>query len=125
MPALALNLSKHRPRLALRALGVVWLSLTLGLPSYASDSRDHERARAAVQAGQVLPLGAVLERLERSYPGQVLEVELEQDEGVWIYEVKLLTPSGQLVKLKLDARSATVLSSKSRPSKSGGQRMER
>ncbi len=123
MLELALNPSKRRQ--ALRALGVAWISLTLGLPGYASDHHDHERARAAVQAGQVLPLGTVLERLERSYPGQVLEVELEQDNGLWIYEVKLLTSGGQLVKLKLDARNAAVLSSKSRPNQSGGRRVER
>lgn len=80
----------------------------------AQGSSDHDRARDAVQAGQVLPLKTVLERLEREHPGQVLEVELERDDGRWIYEVKLLQPGGQRVKLKLDARTAELIQRKDR-----------
>lgn len=108
----------NRPlRLAVPTLAAVLLTGALGLPAWASDHRDHERARQAVQAGQVLPLRTVLERLEREHPGQVLEIELEQDDGLWIYEVKLLQAGGQLLKLKLDARTAALLGSKSRPAK--------
>ena len=86
---------------------------SLGLqPAWSGSKDDHNRARQAVQAGQVLPLRSVLERLEREHPGQVMEVELEQEEGRWIYEVKLLQPQGELVKLKLDARTAVLLPAK-------------
>jgi hypothetical protein len=86
---------------------------SLGLqPAWSGSKDDHNRARQAVQAGQVLPLRSVLERLEREHPGQVMEVELEQEEGRWIYEVKLLQPQGQLVKLKLDARTAALMPAK-------------
>lgn len=115
-------LSVSRPlRLAVPTLAAVLLTGALGLPARASDHRDHERARQAVQAGQVLPLRTVLERLAREHPGQVLEVELEQDDGLWIYEVKVLQAGGQLVKLKLDARTAALLGSKSRPARSAEQ----
>ncbi len=39
---------------------------------------DHDRARQALEAGEVLPLRTILDRVEREYPGQVLEVELER-----------------------------------------------
>ena len=45
---------------------------------------------------------------------QVLELELEREDGRWIYEVKLLQADGQLLKLDLDARTAEVLSVKRR-----------
>jgi uncharacterized membrane protein YkoI len=80
----------------------------------ASSDSDHDRARDAVQAGQVLPLKTVLERLEREHPGQVLEVELERDDGRWVYEVKLLQAGGRLVKLALDAGSGEVLKRRER-----------
>lgn len=116
MPHTAPTPHLHRPRRTASAkLAAALLLGALGWPAWASD-RDHERARQAVQDGQVLPLRTVLERLEREQPGQVLEVELEQDDGVWIYEVKLLRTGGQLVKLKLDARTAALLESKARPS---------
>ncbi|MBA4326889.1 MAG: peptidase [Polaromonas sp.] len=99
-----------------RPVGLRLLALLVGglalLPAWSDSKDDHNRARQALQAGQVLPLGKVLERLERDHPGQVMEVELEQEEGRWIYEVKLLQPQGQLVKLKLDARTAALLSAK-------------
>jgi uncharacterized membrane protein YkoI len=87
---------------------------TSGATAWARGGDDHERARQAVQAGQVLPLRTVLERLEREHPGQVLEVELERDGAQWVYEIKLLQPDGRLLKLLLDARTADVLRSKSR-----------
>lgn len=70
---------------------------------------DHEQARKAVQAGQVLPLPTVLERLQRSHPGQVLDLQLEREDGRWIYEIKLLQSDGQLLKVELDAATAQVL----------------
>lgn len=92
----------------------VWcLAAALAWPLAHADS-DHDRARDAVQAGQVLPLKTVLDRLEREHPGQVLEVELERDDGRWIYEVKLLQAGGRLVKLELDAASGEVLKRRER-----------
>lgn len=94
--------------------GLVGVGLGLALPATQARGQDddHERARAAVRAGEVLPLSEVLERLQRSHPGQVLELELEREDGHWIYEVKLLQADGQLLKLDLDARTAQVLSVK-------------
>lgn len=83
--------------------------LLVGTPALADRDRDHDQARAAVQAGKVLPLKTLLARIERDHPGQVLEVELEQERERWIYEIKLLQPDGKLVKLELDAATAQVL----------------
>ena len=90
------------------------LAMSLSMPAHASDDRDHDRARAAVTSGQVLPLRKVLEALERQQvPGQpapqVLEVELEERRGRWHYEIKLLQPDGRLSKVRLDARTGEPL----------------
>ena len=100
-----------------RGVAAAWVVSVFALaasPAWASGKDDHERARQAVQAGQVMPLPVVLEHLQREMPGQVLEVELEQKQNGWIYEIKLLTPAGQLTKVKLDARTAEVLRIKPR-----------
>ncbi len=96
------------------ACALLWITALATTGAWADS--DHDRARDAVQAGQVLPLKTVLERLEREHPGQVLEVELELDDGRWIYEVKLLQSGGRLVKLELDARSGEVLKRRDRGS---------
>lgn len=92
---------------------VICLAAVLVWPLAHADS-DQDRARAAVQAGQVLPLKTVLERLERDHPGQVLEVELESEDDRWVYEVRLLQASGRLVKLEIDATSGAVLQRRDR-----------
>lgn len=85
------------------------LIVAAALPGHAGDSADHDRARRALEAGEILPLKTVLERLARDTPGQVMEVELERRGERWIYEIKLLRPGGSLVKLKVDARDAAVI----------------
>ena len=96
--------------LAKLLVGVAGMLLTF---AWASPSDyDHDRAERAVQAGQVMPLQNVLQKLQTDYPGQVLEVELEHDDDRWIYEIKLLQAGGQLRKLKLNAQTGEVLKNK-------------
>ncbi|WP_220634452.1 PepSY domain-containing protein [Georgfuchsia toluolica] len=85
--------------------------------SYAADNADHDRARQAVEAGDVLPLRTILERVEREYPGQVMEVELDREMGEWVYEIKLLRKGGTLMKLKIHARDGTILGFKEKHDK--------
>lgn len=89
------------------------LCLTMSPAALADGERDHDRARAALRAGEVLPLGEILVRVARQQPGQVLDVELEREQGRWIYELKLLQGSGALVKLEVDALDGRVLRRKS------------
>ncbi len=104
-----------------RALASLVILMALLMPgmrvSHAADNADHDRARQAVEAGEVLPLRSILERVEREYPGQVMEVELDREKGEWVYEVKLLRKGGALMKLKLLARDGTILGFKEKPGK--------
>lgn len=90
------------------ALGLI-LSVALIPTSHADDVSDHDRARQALEAGEILPLKTVLEKVDRDTPGQVMEVELERHKERWVYEIKLLRPGGSLVKLKVDARDGTIM----------------
>lgn len=108
-PAPGRGRPRARPALLTSVLTAVWLGVLAPSGAWASDEPDHERARSAVQAGEVLPLPSLLERLRRTHPGQVLELELERDDARWVYEVKLLQADGQLVKLELDALTGQVL----------------
>ena len=85
------------------------LSAVLALPSHAADSGDHDRARKALEAGEILPLKTVLEMVGRESPGQVMEVELERKGERWVYEIKLLRPGGSLVKLLVGASDGTII----------------
>jgi len=112
-------------RAGLTSMLTVMLPCALALPSaWAGDERDHERARSAVQMGEVLPLPTLLEKLQRTHPGKVLELELERDDGRWIYEVKLLQTNGQLLKLELDAGTGQLLQVKRKQDRSRDRKVE-
>ena len=100
----------------LRVLLGALLWACLGTASLADE--DHDRARKALEAGEVLPLRTILERVERDHPGQVVDVDLEKEHRGeiqrWVYEIKLVRPGGALVKLKINARDGTLLSEKTR-----------
>lgn len=87
--------------------------LMLAIPdARADDRRDHERARAALAAGEIRPLAELLAEVERRYVGRVIETELEREGGRWVYEFKLLPPSGRVVELRLDAATGALLRSR-------------
>ncbi len=65
--------------------------------------RDEQRALAAVQAGRALPLAGLLVRLEALLPGHAIDVELDDDDGVLVYEITWLLPDRRVLKLALDA----------------------
>lgn len=79
---------------------------------FASDNKDHDRARQALESGEILALRTILEKIEPAYAGQILEVELERKDDRWIYEVKMLQKDGLVIKLKVNAQDASVLSEK-------------
>ncbi len=85
----------------------VLLACAAGAPAGAQN--DQQRARAAVQAGQARPLQDILPQLRRGYPGRVLDAELDQAGGRWVYRIKLLTDDGKVLELIVDARSGEVL----------------
>jgi uncharacterized membrane protein YkoI len=54
-------------------------------------------------------LSEILAIVRRVEPGEVIEVELEQDHGRLAYEIEVLTPRGRVRKVTLDARTGAVL----------------
>lgn len=73
----------------------------------AHDGKDQDRARRAVQQGTMLPLRDIIARAQADLAGEVVEAELEEERGVPVYELKVLTRAGRLVKVYYDARTGT------------------
>lgn len=76
------------------------------------DFSDHDRARAALQAGEVRPLRVVLDLVERQFTGQMVEAELEEHKTRWVYEITMLAPDGSMMKLFYDAASLDLVHAK-------------
>lgn len=75
----------------------------------ASDRRDHDRARAAVAAGQRMPLSEILRQIEARFGGRVLEIELEHEDDGPVYEIELLDDNGRVLELDVDAATGAIL----------------
>ncbi len=71
---------------------------------------DHDRAREALERGEALPLAEVLARVRPELGGEVVGVDFERERGGrWIYEFKVIGPTGRLVEVHVDAATARVL----------------
>lgn len=86
--------------------GVSPLLLAAGIA--AADS-DHDTARGLREAGEIMPLETILERVRAVHPGHVLEVELEAEHGRRIYEIEILDQRGIVWEMKLDAATGERL----------------
>ena len=81
-------------------VGCVW-------PAIADD--DHERARELLREGRILPLSEVVAGVLAKVPGELMEVEFENEEGVHVYELKLLRPDGRVQEVEADAATGKIL----------------
>lgn len=70
---------------------------------------DHDRAREALARGEILPLSRILAVVEQEVGGRIVEIELDRDDGRYVYEVEAVSPDGRLVELSIDAATGAVL----------------
>lgn len=112
--------TRHRSVTAATAALVLALLATAAVRA----DDDHDRARAGVQRGELLPLRTVLDMVGRDFVGRVLDVELEEEDGAILYEIELLAPGGRKIELVYDARNGQLLKAKGRDLDSARRRPE-
>ncbi|WP_255581722.1 PepSY domain-containing protein [Cupriavidus sp. AU9028] len=105
-----------------RLLALFFAMMTCYPIAPARADADADMARAALRSGEILPLTRILQTVASQYEGDVIDVELERDDGIWKYEIKLLLPTESVAKLEYDARNATLLKSKGRGLESARKR---
>ena len=82
-------------------------ALTLGVS--ARDLSQDEALRVREQ-GRIIPLEQLLELVAHRHPqSSLLEVELEEDDDIYIYEVELATRDGVVRELEIDAHTGKIL----------------
>ena len=89
---------------------VLLLSLTCTMTARADD--DHLRAKDLVASGEILPLENILQNVFQGRQWRLLEAELEQEHGRYIYELEILDDKGKVWKLKYDAKSGLAIKSR-------------
>jgi len=89
-------------------LTFVAVAILAAAPAWA-DGLSAERVRALVDRGEILTLEEILKRNESSLGGRIIEIEIEQKRGAYVYEIKVLRADGRYRELKIDARTAALL----------------
>lgn len=86
------------------------LALLLAATPAASRDLDQDEALRLRREGLILPLETLLQRATERHPGaRLLEAELEEDDGIYVYEIELLTTDGIARELEIDARDGRLL----------------
>ena len=62
-----------------------------------SKENDHDKAIKAVNEGEILPLDEILDNVNQEFDGRV-------------YDIMIIESSNRVIKIKVDAGTATVLS---------------
>ena len=73
---------------------------------------DYMEAKRLLETGEILPLEDLLKNLRQTFPGKILEIELEREDHQIVYEVELLGKDGIVREIYINAKTGKVLSIK-------------
>lgn len=74
-----------------------------------------DRARRAVEQGEILPLSSIRRRVHEQFGGKIVGVDLAPSvEGAgqsapWIYDIRVLSPEGRVLSVQMDASDGHVI----------------
>ncbi len=110
---------RSRLTLMLTAMMLAFLASFAGVSTALSHEgeEDHEitdedRARGALERGEVLPLDQVKAGLESRVHGEITGIELEKEDGIWVYEFKVISPGGKMIEVHIDAKTGKLIDKK-------------
>lgn len=71
---------------------------------------DHERARTLLEQGEILSLSEIMKQTSIEFPGKLLEVELEEEDGLIVYKIEYLGEHDVIMEMLIDARTGRLIS---------------
>ena len=81
------------------------LSSRYHLPTDFEGAIDQDGARAAVRRGDAAPFIEILRKVRPQMQGEIVGQKLEQHQGVWVYEFRVIAPDGHMKYLHFRART--------------------
>jgi len=70
---------------------------------------DIDQVRKLRSTESILPLSQILKNIKTTFPGTLLDVDLEHEEGKLIYEIEILGHDRHIQHLEVDARTGKLL----------------
>lgn len=74
---------------------------------------DQDEVYEAVKKGYIRPFSEMYAAVERDLRGRIIEVELEEDDDIWVYEIKL-NYQNNIIKVEYNAETLEMLLIKGR-----------
>lgn len=81
---------------------------TLAPPPLRADEHGRDEVRHAVDRGEIRSLADVLAAIRGKLPGEIAGVEIERENGRWLYEFRVIDDQGRLFEVYVDARTAII-----------------
>ena len=92
-----------------RFTAILLLAVGLLVPGLVTAGRDQEEIRRLRGARQILSLETIIANHRHRHPGdQLLEAELEFEQGRYVYELKMLGSDGVVREFEYNARSGEL-----------------
>jgi uncharacterized membrane protein YkoI len=70
---------------------------------------DYIEVRRLLNSGEILPLEVILKNVKQTFPGKILEIELEKEDHHIVYEIEILGSDGIVREIYMDAKSGMLL----------------
>ncbi len=90
------------------AVATVFIAVAMAMSQAIADD-DLELARQLRNTESILPLSQILKEIEASYPGTLLDVNLEYEDLKLIYEIEILDSKHVVQEIKVDATTGKIL----------------
>ena len=94
----------------IRVLLLSFMMLSHSQVTIADD--DYIEAKRLYDSGEILSLEVILKNVRQKFPGKVLEVELEKEDGQIVYEIEILNDNGVITEIYVDAKTGKLLLTK-------------
>lgn len=93
-----------------RTLAVTALLATTGSgTALASDDVDQATARKMVESGEIMSVEAIREAQAERLAGDLLELELEEKHGGYVYELEIKGSDGHVREFYVDASNGEII----------------
>lgn len=70
---------------------------------------SQDEIRKLVERGELLSLESIMLQYSEEEYGKLLDLEVEYEDGIIIYEMEFLRADGQIIEIEIDARNGRIL----------------
>lgn len=84
---------------------MVLLVLMVLSRSAVADHEDHLKAKRLQKSGDIVAVEQILNKVRKSHTGRVIEVDLADQDGRYLYEIELVDGRGEVRRFYFDAKT--------------------